>query len=168
MYSTGPVWFLLFLEIFAAILPDLIIKVLENLRDDELIRKEKEEEQSRIDRAKDNQRTKYGSKLEIGSIDGFHSGSAGSARRLNDDMLFRPVDNTPTEKQTFNIRTDKIFNSSISPDFNNNNTFELNKPLRKRADLNNSNDANNSDSSSKMSSNKKGQPNRNFSLEEIK
>ena len=168
MYSTGPVWFLLFLEIFAAILPDLIIKVLENLRDEELIRKEKEDEKSRIDRAKVNQSAKYGSKFEIDSIDGFHSGSADSARGLNEDMLFRPVDNRSTEKQTFNIRKDKIFNSSISPDFNNNSTYDLDKPLKKRGNLNNSNEANNSDSSSKMSSNKKGQPNRNFSLEEIK
>lgn len=115
LYSTGPVWFLLLLEVFAAILPDIVIKVLENLRDTELIRKEKRDEQSRIDRAKNNLRNKTnGSNFEIGNIEGFHRNSAGPSRGQNNDLISKPVDNS------FSVRKDKIHMSDITPMFNNN------------------------------------------------
>lgn len=88
LYSNGPVWFLLFLEIIVAIIPDLIIKILENLRDVELIRKEKENEQDRIERSKrnlENKLRKNGDTIELNSIEGFHRSS------LTDDRIFQPV-----------------------------------------------------------------------------
>jgi hypothetical protein len=54
MFSHGPIWFCLILEVLAAIIPDLVIKVIENLRDTELIRKEKLNEAARINRARVN------------------------------------------------------------------------------------------------------------------
>jgi hypothetical protein len=158
---------LLFLAIFAAILPDIVIKVLENLRDTELIKKEKRDEQSRIDRAKNNQKNKMnGSNFEIGNIEGFHSNSAGSARGQNDDLLFRPVDHS--ERRTSSARKDKIFVSPISPDLNNNYNNLSNKSIDSS---NKSKEINNSKNSTSNNTNKPpkmGQPNRNFSVEEIK
>jgi hypothetical protein len=49
MFSLGAVWLLMFLQVVTAILPDLIIKVAENLYSQEFIRKEKFKiEQSKI------------------------------------------------------------------------------------------------------------------------
>ena len=148
-------------------MPDIVIKVLENLRDAQLIQKEKDDEQSRIDRSKQNQKNKNGLDYDIASIDGFHSGSAESARGENNDPIFRPVDNKQSEKQAYNVRKDKIFNSAVSPDLNNNSSFNSNKQFEKQKDSNKSNEINNSNSSIKKPS-KIGQPNRNFLVEEIK
>ena len=52
----------------AAIIPDLIIKVIENLRDTELIRKEKLNEASRINRAKGKERINDGFEDENGQM----------------------------------------------------------------------------------------------------
>lgn len=162
---------MLFLEIFAAILPDIVIKVLENLRDVELIRKEKEDEQSRIDRAKTNLKNKLNSKenYEIGNIEGFHSSSANSARSNENGRLFTPVEKSNlSEQKPSSGRKDKVFVSPISPSNQNSSTNSFN--------FINLSESSNKISDSNFKSNeldlkkrkKNGQANRNFSVEEIK
>jgi hypothetical protein len=48
MFSHGPTWFCFLLIAITSLIPDIIIKVVENLRDTELVRKEKLEEARRM------------------------------------------------------------------------------------------------------------------------
>jgi len=108
-----------------------------------------------------------GSNFEIGNIEGFHSNSAGSARGQNNDLLFRPVDHTA--RRTSSARKDKIFVSPISPVSNNNYNNLSNKSFdstNKSKEI--SNNSKNSTSNNTNKPPKMGQPNRNFSAEEIK
>ena len=48
MFSHGPMWFCFLLIAITSLIPDIVIKVVENLRDSELVRKEKLEEAQRM------------------------------------------------------------------------------------------------------------------------
>ena len=158
MFSTGPIWFLLLLEVFAAILPDIIIKVIENVRDTELIRKEKRDEQSRIERAKNNSKAnlRLKNEYEIGNIEGFHSSLNGpnTADRDDNRAFFTPVIHKDIDPQRpSSMRKAKVHNSSISPSNN-----RLNSPIV----------VNNTKMTSPTEVKSKGQVSRKFSVEEIK
>ena len=47
MFSLGPTYFLLFVQVVTAMLPDLVIKIIENLRKSEFVRNEKWNAQQR-------------------------------------------------------------------------------------------------------------------------
>ena len=173
LFSNGPVWFLLFLEVFAAILPDIIIKVLENVRDTELIRKEKRDEQSRIERAKNSSKANMRLKsAEIGNIEGFHSSSNGLNSERDDvkPVLFESVLDKDIEKVKRELtKQHKVHNSAISPSSNSMGKSERrtrNSPSPKL--LNNKIGSETSVKPEPNSDRQKGLVNRNFSVEEIK
>ena len=51
LFSNLTVWFILALQLVTAIIPDLILKIFENIRDCELIKYEKQMQASRLNRA---------------------------------------------------------------------------------------------------------------------
>lgn len=104
MFSHGPIWFCLILEVLAAIIPDLIIKVVENLRDTELIRKEKLNEASRINRAKGKERVNDGFEDENGQ------------KQMNNDSVEKFDYNNEDKMQNINEpQPEKFFIQSPRP-----------------------------------------------------
>ena len=51
LFSNVPFWFILILQLVTSIIPDLVLKVFESIRDYEHIKREKQIQQSRLDRA---------------------------------------------------------------------------------------------------------------------
>jgi hypothetical protein len=54
LLSQGPIWFLLVLAIIVAITPDIIFKVIENLRNELLVQSKIREQEERVQKAKAN------------------------------------------------------------------------------------------------------------------
>jgi hypothetical protein len=52
LLSNATVWFILVLQLVTAMIPDLVLKVCENIQDGELIKREKRIHRSRVDRAR--------------------------------------------------------------------------------------------------------------------
>jgi hypothetical protein len=110
MFSLGAVWLLMLLQVVTAILPDLIIKIAENLYSQEFIRKEKFKiQQSKIKNAT--------STNDLKSVDIFKVESAIAQFQLSETTSNITTNNDINNNEIESISSSTEFNmyNSITP-----------------------------------------------------